>query len=69
MFQRIKRMYNLSKKDPKALDNLLEMGEEELAMIPDAGDGKAEFFGEGTAEEFKRQEESDKGFIHKVFGL
>ena len=33
------------------------------------GDGKAEFLGEGTNEEFKAQEEADKGFEVKPFGL
>jgi hypothetical protein len=32
------------------------------------GDGKAEFLGEGSAEEFKQQEEGDKG-LRGVFGL
>lgn len=33
------------------------------------GDGEAEFLGEGTQEEFKAQEEADKGFKVKPFGL
>lgn len=33
------------------------------------GDGKAEFLGEGTAEEFRAQEEADRGFTNKPFGL
>jgi hypothetical protein len=32
------------------------------------GDGKAEFLGEGSAEEFKQQQEADKG-LRGIFGL
>jgi len=66
MFQRIKKIYKLSQKDPKAIESLTD---EQIDNLPDVGDGKAVFFGEGSEEEFKRQEEEDKGFISKVFGL
>ena len=35
----------------------------------DIGDGKAVFLGEGTINEFQDQQEQDKGFTHKPFGL
>ena len=38
-------------------------------LVKDTEEEKAVFFGEGTVDEFKRQEEQDKGFIKKVFGL
>lgn len=62
MLKRIKRMWQLSKKDPKALAVLENLSEEQLALVPDEeiGDGKAVFFGEPTDkdyEEFKREEE------------
>lgn len=65
MFKRIKRMYDLSKKDPKALSNLTD---EQIENLPDIGDGKAVFFGEGTEEEFKDLQEADKG-LKGIFGL
>lgn len=33
------------------------------------GDGKAEFLGEGTSDEYQEQQERDKGFKNKPFGL
>lgn len=65
MLKRIKRMYELSKKDPKALD---ELTDEQIASLPGEGDGKAEFFGEGTEAEWKEQEREDKG-LKGIFGL
>lgn len=65
MFNRIKRMYELSKKDPKALDDLTD---EQIEKLPDVGDGGAVFFGEGTEEEFKLMKEEDKG-LKGIFGL
>jgi len=34
----------------------------------EGGDGKAEFIGEGTTEEFEEQEKKDKG-QHGIFGI
>lgn len=65
MLKRLKRMYELSKKDPESLDKLTE---EQIKSIPDEGDGKAVFFGEGSQEEFKELEKEDKGF-KGIFGL
>lgn len=68
MIQRLKRFWQLSKKDPKALEKLEKLSDEEMAYIPEIGDGKAVFFGEGTEEEYKALEKEDKGF-KGIFGL
>lgn len=68
MLQRLKRFWQLSKKDPKALEKLEKLTDEEMAYIPEIGDGKAVFFSEGTEEEFKEMEKEDKGF-KGIFGL
>jgi len=65
MFQRIKRIYKLSTKDSKVLDSLTD---EQIEALPEAGDGQAVFFGEGTEEELKEQENKDKGLLG-IFGL
>lgn len=65
MLNRIKRIIKLSKKDPIALAKLTDA---EIDKLPDIGDGKAVFFGEGTEQEFKQQQEEDKGF-KGIFGL
>ena len=70
MIQRLKRLWNLTRKDPKALERLEKLTDEELAYIPEIGDGKAVFFGEGTEEEFNELEHESKfGGIKKLFGL
>lgn len=66
MFRRIKNIISLSKHDQNYIDEstfYMKQREQEL------GDGKAVFFGEGTEQELKEQEEKDKGFIGRVFGL
>lgn len=68
MLKRLKRLIQLSKKDPKALEKLESLTEEQIAIIPEAGDGKAVFIGPGTEEEFKEQEKEDKG-LKGLFGL
>lgn len=60
-------MYDLSRKDPEALKVLESLSPEALAAIPDAGDGKAVFFGEGSEQDFREQEKADKGFSG-IFG-
>lgn len=70
MIQRLKRFWQLSKKDPKALEKLEKLTDEELAYIPEIGDGNAVFFDAGTEEEFKQLEHEDKfGGIKKLFGI
>lgn len=68
MLKRIKRIIALSKKDPEILDKLTD---DILVNIPEDGNGKAEFFGPGTAEEFEEQERKDKGLDkwYKRIGL
>lgn len=61
MLKRIKRFWQLAKKDPKALEKLEQLTEEEMAYIPEIGDGKAVFFGQGTEEEFKEMQKEDSG--------
>jgi len=58
MFKRLRRMWQLSDKDITAFESLTP---EEIKNIPIAGDGKAEFLGEGTEEEYLEQERKDKG--------
>lgn len=64
-FKRIKRLWKLSKKDPEALMNLTN---EQINDLPDE-DQKAVWLGEGTLEEWEEQQEKDKGFFKKPFGL
>lgn len=66
MLKRIKRMWTLSKKDEKKVDELLDS---DIEKLPDEGDGQAVFFGEGTQEEFEEQERQDKFGVKKLFGL
>lgn len=69
-FQRIKRYWELTKKDPEALEKLESLRPEEIAYIPEIGDGKAVFFDSGYEEEFNELEHEDKfGGIKKLFGL
>lgn len=58
----IKRAWNLSKTD----QNILEVARPELRV---EGDGKAEFIGQGTEEEyrdFELQEKGMKGWIDRL---
>lgn len=64
MFKRIKRLLELSKRDKKKID---ELTLEEIISIPLEGDGKGEYLGEGTQEEFEQQEKKDKG-LWGLFG-
>lgn len=61
MFKRIKRLIQLSKKGSSALKILENLTHEQLESIPDAGDGKSEFFSEGSEEDFKLQQQEDSG--------
>lgn len=58
MLQRVRRAWKLSGKVPEALEKLTDA---DIGSIPNAGDGKAEFFGSGTEEEFKQMEAEDSG--------
>lgn len=61
MLKRIKRLWQLSKRDKKLVDKLTL---DEIVSIPLEGDGKAVFIGEGTQEEFEEQEKKDKGLFN-----
>lgn len=61
MFKRLQRLWKLTQKDPKALEKLETLTEEEMAYIPEIGDGKAVFFGSGTEEEFEELQKEDSG--------
>ncbi len=72
MFKRLKKLYALSKKDPKALEVLENLTTEQMAIIPEEGDGKAVFFGGGTNEEyeqFKREEEGTDKWYKRLKNL
>ncbi len=70
MLNRIKRFWKLSKKDPEALKKLESLSEEDLAYIPEIGDGRAVFFDAGYEEEFNELEHKEKfGGIKKLFGI
>lgn len=54
-------MWDLSKKDQRILKELEHLTPEQMAQIPEAGDGKAVFFDEGSHEEFEELLKEDKG--------
>ena len=58
-------MWELSKKNPEYLNTITK---EQIEAIPNRGDGKAVFFGEGTEEEWKEEERERKGF-KGIFGI
>lgn len=61
--QRVKRLWELSKKDSEVLDLYETLTPEDIKEIPNAkkGEGKAVFFGVGTEEEYIEQVRKDKG--------
>lgn len=61
MLKRLKKLWNLTKKDPKALAVLENLSEEQLAIVPEEGDGKAEFLSMGTDEDFVEFEKEEAG--------
>lgn len=63
MIKRIKRMWDLSRKDEKALKMLEGLTPEQLNEIPNAGNSKAVFFDEGTQEDYVDQERKDQGML------
>lgn len=66
--KRIKRAWDLSTKDPLTLEKLGSLSQHEIDRIPEVGDGKATFIGEGSEEEYKDQQNADKG-LKGIFGL
>lgn len=72
LIKRIKRILELSKKDPKALEALENLTPEQLAQVPDEGDGKAVFFSEATEKdfvEFEREQTGLKGWYERLKNL
>ncbi len=61
IFKRLKRFWDLTKKEPEALKKLEQLTEEEMAYIPEIGDGRAVFFGSGSQEEFDDLQKEDAG--------
>lgn len=57
-------MWALSKKDPKVLEALTK---DQVDNIPEAGDGNAVFFGEGSEDEWKEEQDRRKGFLGRLF--
>lgn len=68
MFNRLRKLWKLTKKDQKALEKLESLNDEQITAIPDEPDGKAVFFGTPTEKEFKELEREDKG-LKGIFGL
>jgi hypothetical protein len=66
MFNRIKNLIRLSELKPVVLEGEVVGLEQDKGLL---GDGNAEFLGEGSSDEFKAQEEADKGFVGRIFGL
>jgi len=63
MLSRIKKIWTLSKKDPKDLEEIFKVAKD----LPDE-DTKVEYLGVGTEKEFKELEKEDKG-LKGIFGL
>lgn len=69
MLKRIKQLWTLSRKDPKALEILEALTPEQIEIIPEAPDGKAVFFAEPTPEEqlkFEREEEGTLPWYERI---
>jgi hypothetical protein len=72
MLKRLRKLWQLTRKDPKALAQLETLTDEQLAVIPDEGDGKAVFLGSGTEEEYlemQREDEGMKGWYERLKNL
>lgn len=65
-------MWQLSNKDPKAIEILETLTPEQLEVIPEEGNGEAIFFGPGSEQEFKELQLEDsgmKGWIDRLKNL
>jgi hypothetical protein len=67
LINKIKRLWKLSGKDPKSLEEFMKLSDKEIMELPDE-DTKAVFISEGSAEEFKDYQNENKG-IKGIFGL
>lgn len=54
-------MWELSNKDPVIVSKLENLTEQQLAEIPEIGDGNAVFMGQGTQEEYEELQKEDSG--------
>lgn len=66
-FKRIKKLWQLTRKDKAYLDKALELPQEKLDEIPDE-DTAGVFIGEGTKEEYEEFEKEEKG-MKGIFGI
>jgi len=70
MIKRLKNLWELSQYKVEHPPTPVGTTTDELRIVKDdAKDVQAEFFTEGSLEDYERQEEQDKGFINRVFGL
>lgn len=67
LINKIKRLWKLSGKDPKSLEEFMKLSDKEIMELPDE-DTKAVFISEGSAKEFKDYQNENKG-IKGIFGL
>lgn len=67
LINKIKRLWKLSGKDPKSLEEFMKLSDKEIMELPDE-DTKAVFISEGNAKEFKDYQNENKG-IKGIFGL
>lgn len=67
LLNKIKRLWKLSGKDPKALEEFMQLSDKEIMDLPDE-DTKAVFISEGSVEEYKDYQNEKKG-IKGIFGL
>ncbi len=65
IYQRIKRLWKLSKKDSKAIEDLLD---EQINSLPNE-DEKAFFIGQGTEEEYKEFQNEEKFGVKRIFDI
>lgn len=59
MLKRLRQAWALSKKDPATIEKLATIPKEDMARIPDIGDGNGVFMSEGTEadhEQFIKEE-------------
>lgn len=58
MINRFKKLWKLSRKNSKDIESLTN---ERIDGLPDEGDGKAIYFGEGSSDEFSDLQKEENG--------
>lgn len=58
MFDRLKRVWSLSRKDPKFFESIEGF---DIDSLPEVGDGKAEFIPEGSQQDYEEMLKEDSG--------